>query len=139
MDQNDILIPLMALIGWTMLVLLLVPYQRIKAARKGQVTTQDFKLGESGKVPEATRIPNRNFMNLLEVPVLFYIVCLVLCLTQKGDALALQLAWAYVALRVLHSLIHLSYNRVMHRLTAFALSNGVLVVIWARLLLSLLQ
>ena len=41
------------------------------------------------------------------------------------------LAWAYVALRVVHSLIHLSYNHVYHRLAAFVVSNGVLAALWA--------
>jgi len=39
-------------------------------------------------------------------------------------------AWAYVALRIVHSLIHLTYNQVLHRLAAFTLSNGALVVLW---------
>lgn len=139
MDQTSILLPLMALVSWTFAVLLLIPYQRYKAVRSGKITVDDFKLGESANVPAVASIPNRNFMNLLEVPVLFYVLCLALCLTQKIDALGLALAWCYVGLRVLHSLIHLTYNKVLHRLPAFATSNVVLVVIWVRLLLELTQ
>ena len=46
------------------------------------------------------------------------------------DAAGLALAWAYVACRALHSLIHLTYNNVLHRLAAFAAGNVVLLVIW---------
>ena len=49
----------------------------------------------------------------------------------QGAALQVGLAWAYVALRVVHSLIHLSYNHVYHRLAAFVVSNGVLAALWA--------
>lgn len=137
MNQTVILWPMLTLVGWTLLVLLLVPYQRFKAIRARQLTVHDFKLGESDRVPAAVSIPNRNFMNLLEVPVLFHVVCLTLYVTQRADPWALSLAWAYVGLRVLHSLVHLTHNTVTHRLLFFAASNGVLAVIWLRLLVAL--
>ncbi|MBO9663211.1 MAPEG family protein [Dokdonella sp.] len=136
-NPTDILLPCMTLVGWTLCVLLVMPYRRIKAALARQVTADDFKYGESANVPPAVRIPNRNFMNLLEVPVLFYVVGLVAYVTQHVDATAVALAWSYVALRVLHSLIHLSYNHVIHRLAVFAASNLVLAVLWGRVLVDL--
>jgi hypothetical protein len=48
----------------------------------------------------------------------------------RVDQAALALAWTYVALRAIHSIIHLSYNRVVHRLVAYALSNFVLLAFW---------
>ena len=69
-------------------------------------------------------------MNLLELPMLFYVVCVVLYVTAGATPLAVAVAWAYVALRVVHSIIHLSYNRVLHRLAAFTLSNAALVSLW---------
>ena len=75
-------------------------------------------------------IPNRNYMNLLELPMLFYVVCLLLYVTGGASSLTIALAWAYVVLRVVHSAIHLSYNHVMHRLAAFTLSNVALVFLW---------
>lgn len=136
-DPIGILLPCMALVGWTLGVLLVMPYRRIRAALARQVTVDDFKFGESAQVPPAVGIPNRNFMNLLEVPVLFYVVALIACVTRHVDETALASAWLYVALRVLHSLIHLSYNHVIHRLAVFAASNLVLTVLWLRLLLDL--
>ncbi len=69
-------------------------------------------------------------MNLLELPMLFYVVCLVLSVTAGASRLAVFVAWAYVALRIVHSLIHLTYNHVLHRLFAFTLSNVALVSLW---------
>ena len=69
-------------------------------------------------------------MNLLELPVLFYVVCAALYVTGQVDGLAVNLAWAYVALRVVHSVVHISYNNVIHRLSLFAISNFVLMALW---------
>jgi hypothetical protein len=137
MHNPAILYPVFALACWTALVLLLIPYFRVRAGLRREIVSDDFKYGESSRVPAYVSIPNRNYMNLLELPVLFYVVCLILYVTQletqisaSSSSLILTLAWIYVALRVVHSIIHLSYNAVMHRLTAFALSNAVLVLMW---------
>jgi hypothetical protein len=137
MNQTGILLPAMTLVGWTLLVLLLVAYQRFKALFARQVTADDFKLGESSNVPLVASIPNRNFMNLLEVPVLFYVVCITLYATQTADSVAVALAWSYFGLRVLHSLVYLTYNKVAHRLSFFAASNLALAVLWIRLVIEL--
>lgn len=130
MNNPSILYPVFALAAWTGLVLLLIPFHRIRAVRRREVRGSDFRLGESPAVPDAVRIPNRNYMNLLEVPVLFYVVCLLIYVAVLPSPGAIWLAWAYVVLRVLHSGVHLTYNHVIHRLVLFAVSNGVLVMLW---------
>jgi hypothetical protein len=133
MDDRSVLFPVMTLIGWTLLVLMLIPVRRFKAGGKGLVTGNDFKYGESSRVPGEVSLPNRNFMNLLEAPVLFYVVCILQYVTKAPVQYFVFCAWLYVALRVAHSLIHLTYNRVMHRLVAFAASNVVLIIMWLAL------
>ncbi|MGV3591898.1 MAG: MAPEG family protein [Gammaproteobacteria bacterium] len=139
MNTSNILLPVLALTGWTFIVLLMIPYRRFRAAFRQQVSEADFRYGESRRVPPDVGIPNRNMMNLLEMPVLFYVVCF--AYQSSGAALAgfVQLAWIYVAARIVHSLIHLSYNRVLHRMFAFAVSNVVLILMWSRLFGALLQ
>ena len=130
MQQTDILLPVMALVFWTLCVLLLIPIQRFRAAFAKQVTVDDFKLGESANVPDNVRLPNRAYINLLEAPVLFYVLCFVVFTTETVNSAAVWVAWGYVALRMLHTLIHLTYNNVFHRLGVFATSNAVLAVAW---------
>ncbi|CAH0350824.1 MAPEG family protein [Aquabacterium sp. CECT 9606] len=125
--------PVTVLAFWTMLVLLQIPIRRFRAAFKGEVGPGDFRFGESGRVPPHVSIPNRNYMNLLELPVLFYAGCVVAYVTQHVDHVLVLLAWVYVALRMAHSVVHLSYNHVIHRLVVFAISNVVLLGFWARL------
>jgi hypothetical protein len=114
--MTAILYPVAALAALTFAVLLLIPYVRFKAAFQGRVTAKDFRFGESANVPPEVALPNRNLINLLELPVLFYVACVIFYVTSSVDGLALTLAWSYVALRAAHSLVHLSYNNVFHRL-----------------------
>jgi hypothetical protein len=139
MGDIQILLPMLALLGWTLAVLLLIPLRRFKAGFAGKVSHEDFKNGESRRVPAEVSIPNRNFMNLLEVPVIFHFVCVLLFVTQTSTRTLVFCAWLYVVLRVVHSLIHLSYNNVRHRLLPFAASNVVMVYMWLALLLTLLR
>lgn len=130
MAENSILIPMAALVLWTMLVLLLIPYQRFRAVFAGELSVNDFKDGESERVLARVFIPNRCYMNLLEAPILFYLACLTAFVSGEQGPLLLGLAWSYVVLRILQSLVHLSYNNVIHRLCFFAGSNLVLVLTW---------
>ncbi len=133
MESISISRPMVALALWTLLVFALIPIRRIRAVRLGMLTSSDFKLGESDRVPEHVALPNRNAMNLLQVPVLFYVACLLLAVSQAVDPWFVGLAWAYVILRVAHSVVHIFYNRVRVRFVPFALSNLVLLVVWLRL------
>jgi len=136
MDKTSILFPMVALVTLTFAVLLLIPVRRFRAGSAGQIRYDDFKYGESARVPPEVSIPNRNMMNLLELPMLFYVACLIYLVIGRVDEYALALAWLYVALRIVHSAIHVTYNRVRHRLVAFALSNVVLVMFWTNLIRS---
>ena len=130
MPQETIFAPMGALALLTFAVLGLIPLRRFRAAFAGQVGPDDFKFGESRRVPGHVSIPNRNYMNLLELPMLFYVGGLMYYVAGKVDGVVLAVAWTYVALRAIHSVIHVTYNNVMHRLTVFALSNVVLGVFW---------
>ena len=130
MPQTLIFAPMGALALLTFTILGLIPLRRFQAAFAGHVKADDFRFGESAAVPGHVSIPNRNYMNLLELPMLFYVAGIMYFVAGKVDNVVLAVAWTYVALRAIHSLIHVTYNNVMHRLTAFALSNFVLMAFW---------
>ncbi len=130
MPQNEIFFPMGALAFWTFIILILVPLRRVRASKAGKVKPGDFRFGESATVPGEVAIPNRNYMNLLELPMLFYVVCLMFYVAAQVDMPALELAWGFVALRLAHSAIHLTYNHVGHRAIIFAAGNFVLVAMW---------
>lgn len=71
-----------------------------------------------------------NFRNLFELPVLFYAALGVAFAIGAVDAVTLALAWIFVALRVAHSLVHCSYNRVMHRFAVYMAGAVALWMLW---------
>ncbi len=127
MPRHTIFWPVLCLVLWTFLVLVQVPIRRFHAAFKGRVVASDFRYGESGHVPADVALPNRVFMNLVEVPTLFYVLCLILYVTGTVTPACVALAWLYFALRIAHSLIYLTYNHVVHRFAVFATSNLVVL------------
>ncbi len=130
MSKADILWPMGAMALLTFGVLGLIPIRRIGAARRKEITPDDFRYGESARVSGYVSIPNRAMMNLLELPVLFYVICMMSYVTDSVGSAILSSAWLYVGLRIVHTAIHLSYNKVLHRLVAFAASNVVLIAMW---------
>ncbi|MDR2154180.1 MAG: MAPEG family protein [Burkholderiaceae bacterium] len=127
MTPTAIFMPALVLMLWTMLVLVQVPIRRFAAYFAKRVAADDFNYGESSNVPVDVALPNRIFMNLVEVPVLFYALVLIAFVTQEVNHVTLSLAWGYVALRLVHSLIYFTYNHVVHRFAVFATSNLVIV------------
>lgn len=130
MSQQLIFAPMGALAFLTLGVLGIIPLRRFAAGRAGLIKSDDFKFGESASVPGHVSVPNRAMMNLLELPVLFYVAGLMYFVAGKVDMVSLNVAWIYVAFRFIHTAIQLTYNNVMHRLIPFALSNVVLIAFW---------
>jgi hypothetical protein len=122
MPRDAIFMPMGALALLTFLVLVMIPFRRFRAGFARRIVPDDFKFGESANVPGDVSIPNRALMNLLELPVLF--------VSGRVDGTFVALAWAYVALRVAHTAIQVTYNNVTHRLIPFTLSNFVVMAMW---------
>ena len=97
MPSLSIFHPMIALAAWTFLVLLLIPLQRARALAGKRIAIDDFKLGESAQVPAEVSVVNRNYMNLLELPVLFYVACVVAIAAGRVDGLAVTLHGGLIA------------------------------------------
>lgn len=132
--QFSVAFPALLLIGLTFIVWALMYVERLGEMRREQVRPQQVALrGQTRAVLKQTRASD-NFHNLLELPILFYtLTALVLLLGLNAFPFA-QLALAYVALRALHSAIHISYNRVMHRFIVYVASSLVLIAMWVNVL-----
>jgi hypothetical protein len=107
---------------------------RVQAVRRRQMRLRDFEMLDLNTAEPFVALSTRHIANLFEVPVLFYVVSLVALSLRVDDRSTLTLAWTYVVLRVVHTSIHLTYNRVMHRMLVFMSSNLVLLALWVRLL-----
>lgn len=120
--------PMFALVLLTFVVLAINFFWRVRAVRTRQVSIKYFRVFEGVDAPEYLKAGARHYANLFELPVLFYVACLTAMLLQQQQSLILLiLAWAFVIFRVIHALIHMSYNNVLHRMLAFW--GGVLSVL----------
>jgi len=139
MQPEAIFEPVIVLVLLTLAVLGYTGYKRFGAGFAGRVKAHDFRYGENANVPPDVAVANRNFMNLLEAPVLFYTFCIAAYVTHQAGVWAVSLAWLYVALRIVHTFIHLSYNKILHRFSSYAVSNLVLLVMWLKFAAGLMK
>jgi hypothetical protein len=112
---------------------------RHRAIRRGDIHPGFFSLYRGYEEPETLAAYSRHVTNLYEAPVLFYVVCITAFVTGQDSSLLLALAWAYVALRFVHSYVHLTSNVVLLRFRLFATSLLVLGVMWAIVLTHIMR
>ena len=139
MSGKEIFHPMLAMVALTLIVWLRLYLVRIPEMRRLRIHPQSLATSAQKSARLVDTRAADNFINLLEVPVLFYLALIVAHLTQQAKPLVLGLAWGFVAGRVLHSLIQCSYNKVMHRFAVYVVSTGLVWVLWAVLAMGLLR
>lgn len=134
MALKPLLLPLLAQVVLTFVVMFRMYAARVAEFRAKRIHPDSVPTRAAFRA-QLTDSANSadNFSNLFETPVLFYVAILLALVLLVTDPLLVMLAWLYVLCRVVHSLIHTTYNRVMHRFYAFSASVFVLMVIWVRL------
>ncbi len=136
----EVLKPLAVLAGWTMLMWLWMYAKRIPAMNAAKIDSKTLVGGTGkdldGKLPEQVQWIAHNYNHLHEAPTVFYAVALALALIGQGDGLNATIAWAYVALRIAHSLVQAISNRVLIRFLLFALSSLCLMALALHLLIA---
>ena len=129
----DILQPVVVLLAWTMVMWVWMYATRIPAMLKAGIDAKGM-VGSTGaslraQLPDNVSWKADNYNHLHEAPTIFYAVAIVLAIVGEGDDLNTALAWAYVILRVLHSLVQATINRVALRFALFALSSLALMAL----------
>ena len=128
--NTSIILPVIALVLLTAVVWVRLYVERIRELRQRRIDPQSLATSASAGQTMQRVQASDNFRNLFEVPVLFYALCAVLVSAQHVSSFFVIGAWVYVALRYLHSFIHLTYNRVIHRFAVYVLSTVILFVLW---------
>ena len=131
---KPLLIPLLAQVALTFVVMIVMYRKRVNEMQSKRIHPQRARTRSSmlGLLADSESSAN-NYANLFESPVLFYTAILLALILMLQDSILVMLAWTYVAARCVHSVIHVTYNRVMHRFTAFLFSSFVLFAMWMRL------
>lgn len=134
MPPKYIFYPCFALILLTIAVWFTMLVRRAIHMKRHNIGPNDMPTRELADAKfGVAQIPNNNLMNLFEIPVLFYIATLAIYVLQLVDVYYVWLSWVFVALRYVHSLIHLSYNNVLHRGLPYLASTTLLWLIWFRI------
>jgi len=132
----EILKPVVTLLAWTMVMWVWMYATRIPAMMKAGMDAKSL-VGTTGaslraQLPEKVSWKADNYNHLHEAPTLFYAVAIVLAVIGQGDGMNAIIAWAYVALRIAHSLVQATINKVALRFALFALSSLALMVLILR-------
>lgn len=127
-----ILAPAAVLVLWSMIILIWMVATRFSALKKAGLAVSTAKPGTQyqdveAKLPANVNWKSHNYTHLMEQPTLFYAVIIILALVGEGSGFNLALAWAYVLLRVAHSLWQALVNTLVVRIPLFALSSLCLV------------
>lgn len=134
MAFNPILLPLLTIVFLTFAVWIYLFALRIPEISRKRIDPDDLQdRAEAHKLLTVSAAASNNLKNLFEVPVLFYVAAMVAMLLMIQDNLLVQLAWGFVILRIVHSVVHCTYNRVMHRFIAYFVSCLFLLLMWLRL------
>jgi hypothetical protein len=131
MSALNLVYPMLALVMLTAVVLIVLFRSRVRMVREGLAPVSYFRVFQGSPEPEFAAKPGRHFTNLFEAPTLFYVACLTAMVAGVGGTAVVALAWGYVAMRYLHTYIHLGPNRVRHRMRAYFASWLLLVALWA--------
>jgi len=131
--NHTMIAPVMALVAWSLVIWLWMYIRRIPAMTKAGIKPQDAAHpGSLNSLPPGVRAAADNYNHLMEQPTIFYAAALAIQVAGHVDGWALHLAWLYVALRVVHSLVQVSVNAVTLRFLVFSLSTITLAVMVVR-------
>ena len=124
MSQTALLTPIFALVLWTFAVFLILAFGRVKYTKNPQDAAHSKDL--KGIMPDWVERAADNYNHLFEQPVAFYALTLCIAVINNFDSLMVQLAWAFVVLRITHSLVQLTFNFVLLRFLIFVIGWLVL-------------
>jgi len=134
MPASPILAPVIVLVLWSLAMMVWLYATRIPAMHRLGLTYDPRRPSSEflDRLPPQTRWKADNYNHLMEQPTLFYAVALTLALAGQGDGAAAALAWTYVSLRIVHSLVQATVNAILLRFALFVGSSIVLLALAIR-------
>jgi len=128
-NQASIFVPMLVVVLITFVAFLRMGAARAAAMKAGQ-DADYYRSHTKGSEPEATVIAVRHYGNLFEMPTIFYPACLCAFVLEAVGSWTLVFAWGFTVLRILQSLVHMTYNNPMHRGMPFVFSGMFMMALW---------
>lgn len=138
MEQAPLVAPVLALVLWSLVIWAWMYATRIPAMQKARIDPQDAARTRTLDLPPEIMWISDNYNHLMEQPTIFYATALAAQVAGQADGFAVGLAWGYVVLRIVHSLVQCTSNKVMVRFTVFSISTIVLAILAVRTTLAVL-
>ena len=140
MLNHDLALPMATTLLLTFAVWIYLFVTRVGYMSANNISAERLKTPADAQalIPSEVSAASNNFKNLLEVPVVFYVVCLYLTVCGLVDSLHLACTWVFVVGRIGHSLVHCTYNKVMHRFAIYLLSSIAVWIMVVRAFLAVL-
>ncbi len=135
----NIVYPVYALVALTLFCMVRLGMLRVAAIKRGEIDPRFFALYRGYDEPDKLAAYSRHVSNLFEAPVLFYVICVTAAISGQDGVLPVSIAWAYVALRYVHSYVHLTSNVVIVRFRVFVTSMIVLTALWIVVLTGIMR
>lgn len=139
MTTHPVFLPALAMVALTFAVWVRLYVVRVGQMKRERIHPQSIATSAQAAVKLTDSRASDNFRNLFELPVLFYLALVIAAMSGQETGPVLVLTWLFVALRVLHSAIHCTYNKVMHRFSAYLAGGIVLWLLWVVLGYGLLR
>jgi hypothetical protein len=136
--EITILYPIFAMVLLTAIVWFKMYYIRFSEMKKTGITAKDMR-SDNRDLSKLIIESGANFGNLCEAPILFYLVCVLIILLGVKSSLLVVCAWLYVVLRYIHSFIHTTYNKIIHRFLVYFSSTLVLWFMWVILAIEVMS
>ena len=128
MNSIHIIWPVLSQIFLTLTIFILLGVWKFRAVKAGEVNRQQSALNNRVWPQDVVKISN-NIANQFEIPVLFYVLCLVLYSNNNVDIVAIVLAWMFVLSRFAHAYVHLGSNYVQVRFRLFLVMIVMLMLV----------
>ncbi|ASY61833.1 hypothetical protein SJ05684_c03670 [Sinorhizobium sojae CCBAU 05684] len=129
MTGFEIFWPVLAHVALVFALYALLSRRRVALVRAGKVDSSQFR--ENREEPSESLVVRNSIANQFELPVLFYVCCVLLYVTEGDNPAALGLAWLFVALRYAHAFVHVTSNRLKFRRPLFMACFVALAAMWA--------
>ncbi len=133
MNQYSLIYPMFAMVILTFTILGIMFRSRVRALEKGEIGASFYKTYRGDTEPDSIAQLSRQFTNIFETPVLFYVACLTAMITSQSGITLQLLAWVYVMARVAHFFIHTGENKLRPRVAAFFVSCVAIAAMWVTL------
>jgi len=131
--------PAVAMAALTLVVWLRMYFRRIAQMKRERIHPQAVATSAQATARLTDSAAADNFRNLFELPVLFYVAVVIAVQTNQVTVITLALAWLFVLLRIVHSAIHCTYNKVIHRFYVYVTGGAALWLLWGLLAMGLLR